>query len=382
MSELDLACELLDIRHHLHKIPETGFQEFQTSDYVAGRLAALGAEVVRGVGGTGVVGTLRRGAGARTIGLRADMDALAIPEAGTPPYRSRHEGRMHACGHDGHMAMVLGAAFLLSRAGGWSGTVRFVFQPAEEPGKGAKAMLDDGLLTRFPMDEIYGIHNMPGLPLGQFSTRAGGINASEDNFVIRIQGRGAHAARPHMAIDPIVTGAEIVLALQSIVARSLDPIEWAVVSVTEFITDGTRNVIPGSATIKGDTRSYKPEVQALLERRMAALCSGICAAHGAGLAFEYSHEFEPTVNPPQCLDAVVRAAVEVAGADRVDGDCRPVMGSEDFGVFLKRIPGNYVQLGAGVDALPLHNPGFDFNDSLLVPGARYFATLARHRLQG
>jgi len=349
---------------------------------VAVQLAALGVEVIRQVGGTGVVGTLRRGAGTRSIGLRADMDALPITEAGTPAYRSTHEGRMHACGHDGHMAMVLGAARLLTQAGDWSGTVQFVFQPAEEPGKGAKAMLADGLLTRFPMDEIYGVHSTPGLPEGQFATRAGGIGASEDNFVIRIQGRAAHAARPHMSIDPIVIGSEIVLALQSVVARSVDPIDQAVVSVTEFITDGARNVIPGSVTIKGDTRSYSAEVQALLERRMAALISGICAAHGAGHAFEYTHEFEPTVNPPQCLDAVVQAAVETAGREHVDRDCRPVMGSEDFGVFLKVIPGNFLRLGCGVDAVPLHNPRFDFNDRLLVPGARYFATLARHRLRG
>jgi hippurate hydrolase len=258
MSDLDFASELQGIRHHLHEIPETGFNEFKTSDYVAEKLASFGVEVTRG---------------------------------------------------------------------------------------------------------------------------AGGINASEDNFVIRIQGRGAHAARPHMSIDPIVIGAEIVLALQSIVARSLDPIDQAVVSVTEFFTDGARNVIPCSATIKGDTRSYEAEVQALLERRMAALCSGICAAHGAGLAFEYTHEFEPTVNPPQCLDAVVQAATAVAGRAQVDGDCRPVMGSEDFGVFLKHIPGNYLQLGAGLEALPMHNPGFDFNDRLLVPGARYFAALARLELR-
>jgi len=381
MDEPGFAAALQDIRHRLHQIPETAFQEFKTSDCVSGQLAACGVEVARGVGGTGVVGTLRRGSGNRCIGFRADMDALAVPEAGIPAYRSLHEGRMHACGHDGHMAMVLGAALLLSRAGDWSGTVRFVFQPAEEPGKGAKAMLDDGLLTRFPMDEIYGIHSMPGLPLGQFATRAGGINASEDNFAIRIQGRGAHAARPHMAIDPILVGAEIVLALQSIVARNLDPTGQAVVSVTEFITDGTRNVIPGTVTIKGDTRSYAAEVQALLERRMAALCAGICAAHGAGLDFRYTHEFEPTVNPPQCLEWVVKAAAEAAGGEQVDGDCRPVMGSEDFGVFLKLIPGNYLQLGAGVDAVPLHNPGFDFDDRLLVPGARYFAALARQRLR-
>lgn len=381
MDDSAFETEITTWRHCLHAIPEVGFREFKTSSFVAEKLASFGVEIARGVGGTGVVGTLRRGTGGRAIGLRADMDALAISEAGTPAHVSTHEGRMHACGHDGHMAILLGAARLLSRSQGWNGTIRFVFQPAEEHGQGAKAMLDDGLLQRFPMDEIYGLHSMPGLPEGQFATRAGGIMASEDNFVIRIQGRGAHAARPHMSIDPIVIGAEIVLALQTIVARSLDPTDQAVVSATEFLTNGARNVIPGTATLKGDTRSYAPEVQALLERRMAALVAGICAAHGAEHSFDYTHEFEPTLNTPGCLASVIAAATEVAGPANVDGDCRPVLASEDFGAFLKAVPGNYLFLGSGLDALPLHNPCFDFNDRLLVPGARYFAAIAQRRLQ-
>jgi hippurate hydrolase len=380
MSDARFATEVAGWRHLLHAMPEVGFHEHKTSAFIAERLAAFGLEVTPGIGGTGVVGTLRRGEG-RSIGLRADMDALAIPEAGSVPYASQHEGRMHACGHDGHMAILLGAAQLLSRSGDWNGTVHFVFQPAEEHGQGAKAMQADGLLQRFPMDEIYGLHSMPGLPEGQFATRSGGIMASEDNFVIGIQGRGAHAARPHMSIDPMVIGAELVLALQSIVARSLDPTDQAVVSVTEFLTDGTRNVIPGRVTLKGDTRSYAPQVQALIEARMGRLARGICAAHGAACTFEYTHEFEPTVNAAQCLPAVLEAAAAVAAPGMVDGDCRPVLASEDFGAFLQVVPGNYLFLGSGTDALPLHNPCFDFNDRLLVPGARYFAVLARLRLQ-
>jgi len=376
-----LEADITAWRHELHAIPETGFEERETSDFIAGKLASFGLEVTRGIGGTGVVGTLRRGAGPRAIGLRADMDALAIQEEGNLPYASRHAGRMHACGHDGHMAILLGAAQLLVQSEDFDGTVHVVFQPAEEHGRGAKAMLADGLLARFPMDEIYGLHGMPGLPEGQFATRAGGLLASEDNFVIRIQGRGAHAARPHMSIDPIVIGAELVLALQSIVSRNLDPTDQAVVSVTEFLTTGTRNVIPGSVVLKGDTRSYSPAVQNLLKDRMGALVAGICAAHGAEHGFDYTYEFEPTVNAPECLAAALAAATEVAGAEHVDGDCRPVLASEDFGAFLRLVPGNFMFLGSGVEALPLHNPCFDFNDHLLLPGARYFAAIARRRLQ-
>jgi len=382
--EAELEQEMIAWRHHLHASPETGFEERQTAEFVAGTLASLGLEVARGIGGTGVVGTLRLGGGPRTIGFRADMDALAIQETGLHPYASRHPGKMHACGHDGHMAMLLGAASLLAQAQDLDGTIHFVFQPAEEHGRGAKAMIADGLFTRFPMEEIYAMHVMPGIPAGQFATRAGGMMASEDNFVIRIKGRGAHAARPHMGIDPIVVASEIVLALQTIVARSVDPTERAVVSVTEFITDGTRNVIPGTVVLKGDTRSYSPTVQALLQERMGAIVSGICAAHGASAEFDYSFEFEPTYNAPSCVPTAVQAAVAVAGAAHVDGDCPPVLASEDFGAFLQVVPGNYMFIGSGTlgeaGGTPLHSPEFDFNDNLLLPGARYFATIAQHQL--
>jgi hippurate hydrolase len=384
MEALELEQDMVAWRHHLHTIPEPGFEERQTAEFVAGTLAALGLEVAREIGGTGVVGILRRGSGARTLGFRADMDAMRIPEGVDRPWKSRHPGCMHACGHDGHMAMLLGAASLMAQDPDLDGTVYFVFQPAEEHGRGAKAMIADGLLTRFPMEEIYGVHSMPGIPAGRFATRVGGIMASEDNFVIRILGRGAHAARPHMSVDPIVTGAEIVLALQSIVSRNVDPTERAVVSVTEFLTDGTRNVIPNEAVLKGDTRSYTPEVQGLLQDRMAAMVAGICAAHGAQHAFDYSFEFEPTVNAAQCVATAVRAATEVAGAANVDGNCAPVLASEDFGAFLAAVPGCYMLIGAGATgepgATPLHSPEFDFNDNLLLPGARYFATIAKHLL--
>ncbi|MDN7476490.1 amidohydrolase [Burkholderia multivorans] len=267
--ESTLQSKLKHWRHHFHRHPETGFEEVATSDYVAALLESFGLDVHRGIGGTGVVANLKVGESPRAIGLRADMDALNIVE--NVPARAHAScvpGKMHACGHDGHMAMVLGAARLLAEQRDFDGTVRFIFQPAEEHGRGAKAMMADGLFERFPIDAIFGAHNMPGMPAGSFSTRAGGIMASEDNFVIRINARGTHAARPHMGVDPIVIAAQIVLALQTIISRNLDPSLPAVISCTEILTDGLRNVIPSTVTIKGDTRSYSPEVQHLLATRM------------------------------------------------------------------------------------------------------------------
>jgi hippurate hydrolase len=384
-----MDTDLIAWRRELHACPETGFEERETAAKVAGLLSSFGAagrglEVATGIGGTGVVATLHRGSNPRSVGLRADMDALAIQETGGRPHGSRTPGRMHACGHDGHMAMLLGAARALAADPDLDGTVQFVFQPAEEHGRGAKAMIADGLFNRFPMDEIYGLHNMPGIACGRFETRPGGILAAEDNFVIRILGRGAHAARPHMSVDPIVTAAELVLALQTVVARSLDPAAQAVVSVTEFHTDGTRNVIPSRAVLKGDTRSYDPAVRALLEWRMSALAAGICSAHGADHEFEYSHEFEPTLNSPQCLEPALRAARTVAGPGLVVGDCAPVLASEDFGAFLAVKPGNFMFLGSGLPGepggIPLHNPDYDFNDELLEPGVRYLVAVAKESL--
>jgi hippurate hydrolase len=385
-AERDLEPGWVRWRHDFHRFPEIGFNEHRTADRVAQLLQTLGLQVHRGVGGTGVVASLTVGQGTRTIGLRADMDALAMSEAAPGrAHASAHPGCMHACGHDGHMAMLLGAAQLLCRRRDFDGTVRFIFQPAEEHGRGAAAMLADGLLQRFPVDEIYGAHNIPGLPEGHIATRVGGIMASEDNFVIRITGRGGHAARPHLTVDPLVIGAEIVLALQTIVARAVDPGQPAVVSCTEFHTDGIRNAIPGEVVIKGDTRSCAPEVQALLEQRMRALCEGIARAHGASCSVEYTHEFAPTVNWPQCVPVAVAAAQAVVGAQRVDANVPAMMISEDFGAFLKVVPGAFVFIGNGdgdsAGATPLHNARYDFNDAVLPLGARYFAELARVRLQ-
>jgi len=381
----DVGTQMVAWRHHLHQFPETGFNEHKTAGFVAKALELMGLEVHQGIGGTGLVASLTAGDGTGSIGLRADMDALAMTEtAEGRPHISQNAGCMHGCGHDGHMAMLLGAARILTQSRDFSGTVRFIFQPAEEHGRGAGAMIKDGLFERFPVDEIYGAHNIPGMPVGHIATRTGGIMASEDNFVIRIKGRGGHAARPQMAIDPLVVAAEIILALQTIVARTVDPSDSAVVSCTEIHSDGIRNAIPTHVEIKGDTRSYSPQVQAVLERRMREICSGIALAHGATCEVEYTHEFVPTVNWPQCTPIAVKAAHQVVGADNVEENVAPMMISEDFGAFLKVVPGAFVFIGNGsassLGGVPLHNAKYDFNDAILPIGARYFAELVRQRL--
>jgi amidohydrolase len=382
---LDFVRQLTQWRHSLHRAPETGFEEHETSAFAANVLEGFGLEVTRGIGGTGFVASLTCGDGCGVLGLRAEMDALNIHEqAPERSYASVHSGKSHACGHDGHMSMVLGAAQLLCERRDFDGTVRFIFQPAEEHGKGAKAMIADKLFERFPIDEIYGVHNIPGLRAGFIATRAGGIMASEDNFVIHINGRGGHAARPHMTIDPIVIAAEVVLALQTVVSRSVDPGVPAVISCTELFTDGIRNAIPGQVIIKGDTRSYTPDVQRLLEARMRSISEGICAAHGAECSFEYTHEFVPTVNTPECVPTAIAAATAIVGAANVDGNAAPMMISEDFGAFLQVVPGNFAFIGNGAEgepgATPLHNARYDFNDAVLPIGARYLAEIVRTRL--
>jgi len=380
-----LRDQLTGWRRQLHAMPETGFEEARTSAFVVSVLKALGLDVHTGIGGTGLVANLKVGHGKGVIGLRAEMDALNIAEVPTDrAYASGTPGKMHACGHDGHMSIVLGAARLLRERRDFDGTVRFIFQPAEEHGRGARAMMDDGLFERFPVDEIYGLHNMPGMRAGTISTRAGGLMASEDNFVIHVKGRGTHAARPHMGIDPIVIGAQIVLALQTVVSRTLDPGAQAVISCTEFITDGIRNAIPSNVVIKGDTRSYDPAVQKMLAARMREISEGICRMHGAECDFGYTHEFAPTVNWAGCVPTAVAAATAVVGAENVDANVAPMMISEDFGAFLKAVPGAFVFLGNGAEgepgSTPLHNGSYDFNDDVLTTGARYFAEIVRLRL--
>ncbi len=370
-------------RRDLHRLAEVGFAEHHTADYVAQVLEGVGLTVTRGVGGTGIVASLRRGASPRAIGLRADMDALALHEHADRPYRSTSPGVMHACGHDGHMAMLLAtAAALATDLGvGFDGTVRFIFQPAEEHGRGAKAMLDDALLDRFPIEAIFGLHNMPGIASGAIHTRAGALMAGEDNFEIRVHGRGGHAARPHMVIDPLVVGAEIVLALQTVVSRAIDPSRSAVVSCTEFHTDGTRNAIPGEAIIRGDTRSFDPEVSAQIEACIRRLCAGVAQAHGATCTVAYTREFVPTVNDAGCAALATSAAIAALGAAAVEGDCTPIMASEDFAVLAAAVPGCFAFIGNGIDqargGTPLHNTTYDFNDAIIPNGVAYYRQLVR-----
>ena len=351
---------------------------------MAGVLERLGYDVSRGLGGTGLVASLTRGTSGRAVGLRADLDGLPIQEVPGREHGSVNDGAMHACGHDGHMAMVLGAAAVLAEEGGFDGTVRMVMQPAEEPGRGAQAMLDDGMLERFPLDVLYGLHNLPGIPAGHLHVRPGGIMASEDNFTIVVHGRGGHAARPEAVVDPLVAGAEIVLALQTVVARSVPPTQPAVLSCTGVETDGARNAIPSTVRITGDTRSFDPEVQALLQRRIREVATGVAAAHGARAEVTYTHEFAPTVNDPAVTARAVAAAVAALGVDQVDGDCAPIMPSEDFGVFARHVPACFALLGNGTEpdrgGTPLHSADYDFNDDVLGAGVAFYVEAVRAEL--
>jgi len=371
-------------RHGFHRRPELGFEVQETADSVANLLRTFGVEeVYEGVGSTGVIGVLRRGESDNAIGLRADMDALPILETGTCDYRSEIDGVFHGCGHDGHTAMLLGAAKHLSSNGSFDGTAYFVFQPDEENGRGAAAMIDDGLFGRFPMSAIYGMHNKPGLALGSFATRVGPMMSSEDLFEITIEGRGGHASTPERHIDPVVIAAEIVQALQTIVSRSVPATEIAIVSVTELLTDGARNIIPSTVVIRGDCRTFSGKVQDILQTRMRALVAGICAAHGALGTVSYQNEFIPLVNTERETEMAIKAAASIVGASNVDGDCTLVTGSEDFAQFLKIIPGCFIDIGNGVDGVcgsSLHNPKYDFNDEALRYGSDYWIQLVQFEL--
>jgi amidohydrolase len=370
-------------RHDIHRHPELAFEEQRTANKVAALLTGFGIELHTSVGNTGVVGVLKKGDARRAIGLRADMDALLIDEKNEFDYRSVNAGKMHACGHDGHTAMLLGAAQYLASDGDFDGTVVFIFQPAEEHGEGARSMIDDGLFERFPVDSVYAIHNFPSLATGKFAVRAGSIMAAEDNFEIVINGVGCHAAMPHLGKDPIVIGAEIVGAMQSLISRSMDPLDNAVISFTEFITNGTTNVVPSQVILKGDTRSLTTAVQEHINVTMERIVSGVCAAHGASYEFDYQRNFIPTVNTPAEAAIAAEVARRVVGADNVVGDSRPAMTSEDFGYMLQARPGAYLLLGNGEEGIggcSLHNPNYDFNDEILSIGADFWVELVESQL--
>lgn len=367
-------------RHRLHELAETAGAEHRTAAFVADTLTSLGIEVVTGLGGTGVVGTLRRGVSRRAIGLRAELDALPLTEHTGLAFASQHEGRMHACGHDGHMAMVLGAAAALAAAPSFDGSVHFVFQPAEEPGWGARAMIDDGLFERFPMDALVGLHNLPGLPAAALATRGGPIMAGEDNFRIEVTGRGGHASAPHTIIDPLVVAAQIIVALQSIVARTIDPLAAAVVSCTTVHTDGARNAIPTTVEIAGDTRHFSADVSETLEARIRAIAAGIAHAHGAMVTVDYTREFAVTANDPGLTELATRAAAACAPGNS-DGETAPIMASEDFGVYGAHVPINFSFIGNGrageLGATPLHSHDYLVNDAILPVGVAYYREVVR-----
>ncbi|MCE8548451.1 amidohydrolase [Ruegeria pomeroyi] len=374
----DFGSRLTALRHDFHRHPELGFQEDRTKAKVAARLRELGLEVHEGAG---VVGVLRAGHGNRAIGLRADMDALPIQETSTHEYVSETPGVMHACGHDGHTTMLLGAAELLSQSPDFDGTVVFLFQPNEEHGLGARAMIDEGVLEQFPIDEVYGIHNLPGAPLGQVSTRPGQICASESLFEIEITGRGGHASMPQVGVDAITVGAEMVTALQTVISRKMAPSSGAVVSVTEFLTDGQRNVLPGHATLKGDARARLPEDRAAIETFMRQIVSGIAAAHGVEVRMSFNTEFIEVINADAPVDAVARVGA-AQGLEMLPN--RPPMSfSEDFAHFCAAVPGCFLLLGngeTGPHAKPLHASDYDFNDALLPIGANFWTRLVKDRL--
>ncbi|WP_293572730.1 amidohydrolase [Phaeobacter sp.] len=372
--ELD---ELRTFRRHLHANPEVGMDLPQTSERIAAILEAAGLEVLRGLGGCGLVATLARGPNKTGIAIRADMDALPIQEETNLTYRSTTAGRFHGCGHDGHSTILLGAALRLANDPTFGKTVHFLFQPDEENGTGAKAMLADGLLERVAITEFYGLHNLPGMKVGEFATQAGPFCAFEDNFEIRITGRGGHASMPERAIDPIVAGAAIVTELQTIVSRSVPPAEHAVVSITDFETDGSRNILASNVVITGDCRGFNQQTSETIETRMRQIVEGICKAHGTDFSLTYSTSFHPLVNDRVATEKLVTSARNVGQVDDAYGR---VGFSEDFAAYLDHRPGAFILMGNGTDGAngkPLHNPGYDFNDDAIEHGVNLWCALAK-----
>lgn len=379
---LALDADMRQWRHHLHAHPETAFEEKATSAFVADKLGSFGLDVHTGLAGTGVVGVLRNGTSERAVGLRADLDALHIHEKSGVPHASRHEGRMHACGHDGHTTMLLGAARAMAQRRNFDGTAYFIFQPAEENEGGGRVMVEEGLFDRFPMQSVYGMHNWPELPLGKIALRAGPLMGAYDIFEIVATGRGAHAAMPHLGRDPMPFAAHVINALQTIVSRNLHPLEAGVVSVTQVHGGDTWNVIPQDVVLRGTVRSFLPAVQDLMERRMREIVAGLAATFDMTATLRYERRYPATINTEAETAHALAAATALLGAASIDTDPTPSMGSEDFAFMLQARPGCYVWLGGGrgPGTYNLHNPHYDFNDDALSIGAGYWVTLAESQL--
>ena len=377
-------AEMVEIRHQIHSNPELAYEEHATADLVAERLARWGYEVHRGLGGTGVVGTLRAGTSERHIGLRADMDALPIAESSGKAWASKVFGKMHACGHDGHTAMLLAAARHLAATRRFNGHLHLVFQPAEEGFAGAKKMLDDGFLDLFPCEAMFGMHNMPGKPEGKFAAVPGFAMASSDTAFIKVRGKGGHGAMPQHAVDPVVAASSIVMALQSIVSRNVPPLEMGIVTVGAFHAGEAANVIPDEAELRLTVRAFKPQVRDLLERRITEIAHAQAAVYGAVAEVDYQRRYPCLYNHPEQTEFCKTVLRDWIGADGVLDDLEPVTGSEDFAFFLEKVPGCYVMVGnggAGEGGCMVHNPGYDFNDRVLSTGATYWVRLAETYLK-
>ena len=369
--------ELAELRRDIHAHPELAFEEHRTAKVVADKLQSLGIEVESGIAGTGVVGTITKGRGNRAIALRADLDALSIREANNFAHASKYPGKMHACGHDGHTTMLLGAAKYLKEEAEFEGTVNLIFQPAEENEGGGKAMIEDGLFDKYPVEAVFGMHNIPGMAVGTFAVKSGPMMAAFDIFKLKVIGKGGHAAMPQFTIDPIVISSKIIEAYQSIVSRFIDPQEPAVISITQIHGGDAFNVIPNEIEIRGSTRCFKPKIQLLMETKMRQMATDICSAYGATAQFFYEHRYPPTVNTVTETDIAARVASGIVGVEHVNLEPKAAMGSEDFAFMLQEKPGCYIWIGNGdgEGSCSVHNPGYDFNDAILPIGATYWVKL-------
>ncbi|TCL72704.1 M20 aminoacylase family protein [Rhizobium sp. BK251] len=377
----ELQDEVTEWRRHIHARPELLFAVENTAAFVAAKLKEFGAdEVVTGIGRTGVVGIIRgNGSSSRAIGLRADMDALPLTEITGKPWASTTPGKMHACGHDGHTAMLLGAAKYLAETRNFNGSVAVIFQPAEEGGGGGNLMVKDGMMERFGIEEVYGMHNLPGLPVGKFAIRTGAIMAATDEFTITVRGRGGHAAMPHTTIDPIAIGAQIVSNLQLISSRTVDPLRSVVVSITKFNAGFAHNVIPNEAALAGTVRTLDSAVRDLAEDRLKQVVQGLVAAHGATADIGFHRNYPVTYNHPAETGHAVAVATDIVGSQNVDANADPLMGGEDFSYMLNARPGAFIFIGNG-DTAGLHSPSYDFNDEAIAHGISYWVRLAEQRL--